>query len=367
MTLKRMLSALFAFTFLFGVVPAEAFAADGEGVIFEPDPGVIDMTKTRKTSDIAIRDPFVLVYGQKYFLYGTGAAAGPGYGCYVSEDLENWAGPVNVFTAPEGFDGNGCFWAPECHYHNGNFYLFATYLSRSSTRRGVSVFRSQSPLGPFEELSGGHVTPFDWDSIDGTLYIDGDGQPWMVFVHEWTSTADNTGTMAAAKMNDDLTGFAEEPVELFKADDPLWLDGRVTDGPFLYRTNNGRLLMLWSNFNSRGYCVARSLSRNGEITGEWSHGATPLYAKNGFFDSDGGHAMLFTDLDGRLLMCMHSPNKSSETVHETAVFLEVVDTGNSLELEQVRQLGLFKRLAIAFSDFLREAADRLQRWIRDIV
>ena len=139
-------AAMLVNTLAFGV---SAIPEGNKAFVYQFDPSVVDMTNTRKTSEIVIRDPFVLVYGGKYFMYGTGAASGPGYGCYVSEDLENWAGLVNVFTAPAGFDGVNCFWAPECHYYRGSFYLFATYFSQSTQHRGVSIFKAESPLGPF--------------------------------------------------------------------------------------------------------------------------------------------------------------------------------------------------------------------------
>jgi len=327
MRVVRILSVLLAAALL--PVPAASSAlAVGDDFAFNPEPSVINRTSTKKTQDILIRDPFVLVYEQKYYMYGTGAASGPGYGCYVSGDLENWAGPFNVFTAPAGFDGTGNFWAPECHFYKGAFYLFATYYSQTTAHRGVSIFRSDNPLGPFEEITAGHATPHTWDSIDGTLYVDPAGRPWMIFVHEWTSTPDKTGSMAAARLTDDLTGFIGEPVELFKADDPVWTKKGVTDGPCLYRTKNGTLLMLWSNFNSGGYCVALSSPANGQLAGDWNHGLAPFYAKGDRFASDGGHPMLFTDLVGRLMMSIHSPN----TGEERAVFLEVIDEGGTLRL-----------------------------------
>jgi len=349
----------------FGV---SAVPCGDKAFVYHIDPSVVDMTNTRKTSEITIRDPYVLVYGGKYFMYGTGAASGLGYGCYVSEDLENWAGPVNVFTAPAGFDGVSCFWAPECHYYRGSFYLFATYFSQSAQHRGVSIFKAESPLGPFEEISDGHVTPDSWDSIDGTLYIDNAGQPWMVFVHEWTSMPDKTGAMAAAKLSDDLTRFISEPIQLFKAKDPIWTDKGVTDGPFMYRTKTGKLLMLWSNGDVNGkYCVGLAKSTNDQITGSWTHGFEPFYSVNRYFDLEGGHAMLFTDLTGRLLMCMHSPNSSDATTHETAVFLEVVDKGYTLELKQVQDVRANEtdKVKLAFSDistFFSELFSYIQSW-----
>ena len=340
MRFTRLLSVLLLPVMLVGVFSpgVSALAGAEDPFVFEVDPAIIDMTQTKKTSEIRIRDPFVLVYGQKYFMYGTCVAKGLGYGCYVSEDLENWAGPTNVFSAPAGYDGTNNFWAPECHFYQGNFYLFATYFSQSTQHRGVSIFKSESPLGPFEEITAGHITPHSWDSIDGTLYMDGTGQPWMVFVHEWTSMDDGIGTMAAAKMSLDLTCFTSEPIQLFKANDPVWTIGGVTDGPFMYKTTDGKLLMLWSNSAiGRGYCVGLAKSSNGDLDGTWSHGFDPLYSKGRYFDLDGGHPMLFTDLNGRLIMCIHSPNGKTEDMHETALFLEVVDNGNTLELKDVQE------------------------------
>lgn len=334
-------------------IGVSAASNEEEPFVFEIDPAVINMTETRKTSEIHIRDPFVLVYGQKYFMYGTGAAAGHGYGCYVSEDLENWAGPVNVFTAPAGFDGINCFWAPECHFYQGSFYLFATYFSQATQHRGVSIFKSESPLGPFEEISAGHITPHDWDSIDGTLYIDGESQPWMVFVHEWTSMENGIGAMAAAKMSPDLCSFISKPIQLFKANDPVWTNKGVTDGPFIYKTNRGKLLMLWSNFAAgKGYSVGIAKSASGGIDGKWCHGFEPFYSAGRYFDLDGGHPMLFTDLSGRLMMSIHSPNSNNENGFEKAFFLEVTEKGEMLDLKAVRQIrdGETNRIKLWFCD-----------------
>lgn len=293
------------------------------------------MQYTKKTAEISIRDPFVLVHGGKYYMYGTGAATRAGYGCYVSEDLENWAGPFNVFTADtaQGFYGSGCYWAPECHYYNGSFYLFATYLSSQTNHRGTSIFKSSSPLGPFEEITDGHITPKTQDSIDGTLYIDENGKPWMVYVDEWTTQPDGMGGMSAAKLSDDLSSFISEPVLLFKSDSPFWSTGCVTDGPFLYRHENGRLTMLWSNMvDGRGYAVGIAKSPSGSVEGRWLHEPMPLYCKGGDFGYDGGHGMVFTSLDGRLMMAIHSPNDSAVAMTH-AEFIELEDTGDTLRLK----------------------------------
>ena len=97
---------------------------------------------------------------------------------------------------------------------NGVYYMFASYYSSKTNHRGCAILKSKSPEGPFNELTNGHITPSDWDAIDGTLYVDEDNQPWMVFVREWTSTEDKIGRMAAARLSEDLTHFISEPIEL---------------------------------------------------------------------------------------------------------------------------------------------------------
>ncbi len=334
--MKKFLSLFLVFVMIFSCMSVVSFAAEDNGFVFEVPQDRVDMTQTKKTEDIFIRDPCILVYGNKYFMYGTGAATKAGYGCYVSEDLENWAGPVNVFEADgaPGFDGIGDYWAPECYYYEGSFYLFATYKSGATSHRGVSIMRSESPLGPFVEITDGHITPKDWDAIDGTLYVDQKGEPWMIFVHEWTSMPDEIGDMSYAKLSEDLTCFTTEPVKMFNADDPFWTANRVTDGPCPYRTTDGSLIMIWSNnIIKSGYSVGIARSSNGEINGKWSHDLFPLYVKGMYHELDGGHGMIFTDLNGRLMLSIHSPNSSTEENMTHAVFLELEDTGSTIRIK----------------------------------
>ena len=302
------------------------------GVCLIPSAYASELEYPKKREDIGIRDPCILVSNGKYYMYGTGAAW-PGYGCYVSEDLENWAGPFKVFSFPEGHTADNDYWAPECVEYKGNFYLFATYHDRVLNHRGTAVFRSASPLGPFEQISNGFATPDDWDSIDGTLYVDKDGQPWMVFVHEWTSTDDGIGRMCVAKMSDDLSKLISEPKEIFRADDgKCGMDRQVTDGPYIYTCRDGKLIMLWSNVADNGYAVG--MAECDTIDGNWKQQPRLLFHRDisgtGY---DGGHGMLVEANDGRLLLSVHSPNSSGEGYRETAVFYEVVETDGTLMLK----------------------------------
>lgn len=303
-----------------------------------------------KTDEFLVRDPFILCYDGLYYMYGTGLATTSGYGCRVSPDLENWSESYNVFISNSSFDAAGDFWAPECHYYNGSFYLLASYRSKTTGYRGTSVFRSDSPLGPFTEISDGHITPHDADHIDGTLYIDENGTPWMAYVCEWTATDDGIGRMAVAKLSDDLSHFVSEPKQIFVAHDAPWCSSSVTDGPFLYRTEQGSLLMLWSTSSHEGYCVGIARSDNGKIDGNWTQELTRVYSKAFYYDQknafDGGHPMLFRTTDGTLMMAIHSPNSSSgegdNRVFEHAVFYRMEEKQDTLRIEKFYCINRFR-------------------------
>ena len=313
--MKRVLAFLIAAAFALASLPA----------VFAEDAMKYDLT----SGDFEIRDPFVLVHDGLYYMYGTGATVRKGYGCCISPDLVHWAGPFNVFTAADNFDGVKDFWAPECREYGGKFYLFATYYSRTTGHRGVSIFRADDPLGPFEEITDGHVTPHDRDCIDGTLYVDDAGQPYMVYVEEWTSADDGVGRMAAAPLSADLTQFTAEPQELFRADDPKWKPHGITDGPFLYKSSSGKLLMLWSNGSPEGYCVALAAAKT--VTGPWRQQRARLFVKDKHHAEDGGHGMLFTDLNGQLTLCIHAPNGGAPA---RVQFYPVRDLGYTLAIDE---------------------------------
>ncbi len=289
-----------------------------------------------------LRDPFMLLDNGTYYLYGTGVSGrdwdNSTWDCYVNSS-GSLQGPWKktekpVYERPASAEKQ--FWAPEVHKYKGAYYMFCTYYSSETHHRGCTVLKSPSPTGPFVEISGGHVTPKDWDAIDATLYVDPEGQPWIVFVHEWTCTDDGVGRMDAAKLSDDLTHMISEPVELFRADSSPWTGHRVTDGCFLHNLSDGKLVMLWSNFKEGSYCIGVVHSKDGSVIGPWEHETTPIYQRGMLDAHDGGHGMIFTDTDGRQYICCHSPNKPCEACAERTVFLPIEEHNGTLRIKEKR-------------------------------
>lgn len=275
-----------------------------------------------KKEEIRIRDPFILPFKGKYYMYGTGTPGaedidiGRQFWCYTSADLENWSDPVCCFDASNDFWGEKNFWAPEVHYYRGKFYLLATFFADGKNRATQALIADQ-PDGPYR-VFGEPLTPADWMCLDGTLYIE-DGKPYMVFCHEWLQVGD--GEMAVVPLKEDLSAPDGEAVTLFRASESGWAedirpDGRmgiITDGPWLIK-EDGKLLMFWSSFRAGEYAVGVAESESGSVYGPWKHLEHLLFEKNG------GHGMLFDGFDGKRYFALHSPN---DRPLERACFYEI--------------------------------------------
>ncbi len=283
-----------------------------------------------KLNEINIRDPFILPYEGKYYLYGTRVGTPTsemawgeqtGFDVYVSVDFENWSEPKSVFEKTADFWGTRDFWAPEVHLYNGKFYMFATFKAEDKCR-GTHILVSDSPDGEFVPVSEKPATPLDWECLDGTLYIDKKGNPHIVFCHEWLQIGD--GEMCEAQLSPDLTELVTMPRTLWKASQfkgvkPVRENEitYVTDGPFLKRCIDGSLICLWSSFAQSGYAELVAKSDNGDIDGNWCVSQISLS------ENDGGHGMIFTDFSGKDLFVMHKPNEP--VLDERPVIMNIDD------------------------------------------
>lgn len=295
-----------------------------------------------QTRDIQIRDPFVYASQTEkvYYLFGTTdrdcwRGPGQGFDCYASSDLIDWDGPIPAFRPSSDFWGKENFWAPEVHPFNGQFYMLASFVA-PGRYRGTQILVSHDVAGPYKPLTDGPITPADWQCLDGTLHVDDDGNPWIVFCHEWVQI--HNGSIWAMQLTADLKQAAGRPVFLFNASEAPWVrrsdwpekDAKfrfptyVTDGPFLHRLDDGTLVMLWSSFGSNGYAMGVSRSENGHIAGLWRHDPQPLWAE------DGGHGMIFKTFEGKLMLTFHSPN---QTPDERAIFVEIEEKNGGIRLK----------------------------------
>ncbi len=284
-----------------------------------------------------VRDPFIVADAstKTYFLYAQGGNrpnndnADLGVEAYRSKDLVRWSKPTQVFERPKsGFWGTPPIWAPEVHKLGDAYYMFATLRGREGLM-GSQIMRAEQPGGPFVVHGDEANTPPQQRCLDATPWIEADGSHWMVYCQEWTQLGD--GVVRAVRMSGDWSRRIGEPILLFTASHAPWVgaypkEGQyVTDGPFLYRTKDRTLLMIWSSFTKKGgYAIGLVRSESGTVKGPWKHQPEVLYGNQG---QDGGHGMIFRDFSGNLRLTFHQPNGGAL---ERPNILNLKETGDTL-------------------------------------
>lgn len=307
-----------------------------------------------QTQEIRIRDPYVVAWEGKYYMYSSTAY---GQGCgkfddrylemvvYVSGDLLHWEQPKVVFHYEPGENTplREELWAPEVHCYRGKFYAFLS-VKNSTGWRGTYIAVSDRPDGIFRLLSEEPATPVEVSAIDGTLYEE-EGIPYIVYSLDWPGNfveAENAyvGEIWARRLKEDLSGGEGEPFRLFASCDVpisratphrLEWEGKPavrygSDAPFLTRLTDGTLFLTWSPYLHDNYVVLGAVSESGTLQGPWRHLEKPLFADNG------GHAMVFRDFDGTRKMCIHQPEAWGE---ERMCCMEVAEQNGELTIKDI--------------------------------
>ena len=111
------------------------------------------------------------------------------------------------------------------HEFKGKYYLFTTFNAWRQvvevregrppiTRRGSQILVGDSPLGPFKPFANKPHTPTGELTLDGTFHVE-DGQPWLVYCHEWVQLGD--GLIKAIRLKSDLSETVGKPITLLSA------------------------------------------------------------------------------------------------------------------------------------------------------
>lgn len=295
---------------------------------------------------IRLSDPFILAdqHTSTYYMTGTGGML------WKSKDLEKWTGPFKVTrTDPASWMGpDPMIWAAELHYYKGKYYYFATFTNRdviidtvkgnAIERRASHVLVSEEPDGPYVPMEDPVYLPADKPTLDGTFWVDKDGKPYMVYCYEWLQNWN--GTIEKIALKPDLSGSIGEGQVLFRASDSPWskerdeagniVPNKVTDGPWLFLTQTGRLGMLWTSWRFSEYIQGVAYSESGTLDGLWIQEEAPITPPNY------GHGMMFRTFDGKLLMSLHSHQEDQDgRFLRYPRLLEVDDSGDSIVVGKI--------------------------------
>lgn len=189
-------------------------------------------------------DPSVIRVGEDYYLVNSTFQYFPAIIISHSCDLVNWEIIGHAVTDPYALDlahldDSRGIWAPDISYHDGWFYIVASYRLNGIAQQHI-LMTSERPEGPYSQpavvYEGG---------IDPSLFVDDDGSRYLLF---------NPGA-TLIRLNDECTRAIGKPVQIWEG------TGRSSpEGPHLLKKDGYYYVILAEGGTGYGHCVTAARS-----------------------------------------------------------------------------------------------------------
>lgn len=209
-------------------------------------------------------DPAAMVYNNTVYLY-TGHDEAPtkvssyrmhNWLCFSSTDMVTWTQHAVPLKTKDFAWASDDAWAGQVIPRNGKFYWYVAISHGTIHGKAIGVAVADKPEGPYKDARGSALvtndmttaqTKISWDDIDPTVFIDDDGQAYLI----WGNTA-----CYYAKLKSNMTEL-DGPVKTF--DLPHY-----TEAPWIHKHNGWYYLSYAYDFPEKtAYAMSKS------ITGPW--------------------------------------------------------------------------------------------------
>ena len=205
-----------------------------------------------------IGDPFVVPDPEGgYHVFATGAQIG--FFHWNSPDLITFERDKALKSSPWVY---GDFWAPEVHRWKDRYVMLYTGRWKQNHSLRIGIAFADAPEGPYKDALGQPLFDFGYAAIDGTLTVDGDGAPWLIYSRDCSENiveGRHESHLYAVRLSDDLMETVGEPVALTAPDTPWETasgDYRWNEGPAVLRHGGKYYLFYSANYYaSRDYAV----------------------------------------------------------------------------------------------------------------
>lgn len=205
-------------------------------------------------------DPFILKYGDTYYLYNTGTAL---LTVRTSKDLVNWSSSKVIFSVTNTSWALTYCWAPEVYHYNDKFYLFySAKPSVDSVNYHCGVAVCDTPDGTFMPVSDEPLINFPFRTIDISFFVDDDGRTYVFYSKDQeTNIIDGikTSQTYGAEVTNDLTTLIGEPVLISTPTEAWELESGAkvwNEGPVVFKENGKYYLLYTANhFRAPNYAV----------------------------------------------------------------------------------------------------------------
>lgn len=193
-------------------------------------------------------DPSIVRVGEDYYMVNSSFIFFPCIPISHSKDLVHWEIIGHAITNPQWanldeLEGGRGYWAPDISYHDGKFFITATYrLNDTGTvYRKQIVVSSEKPEGPYSKPAVIHE-----DGIDPSIFVDDDGRKYMLL---------NRGARIF-ELNKDCTEQISEAELLFYGDQK-----RAPEGPHLLKKDGWYYLFEAEGGTGPGHRITVSRSK----------------------------------------------------------------------------------------------------------
>jgi beta-xylosidase len=271
-------------------------------------------------------DPFILLYDDKYYAYGTNHA--DGILVYESTDLKNWKLSDN---GNNGFafhkNDSSCekwFWAPEVYSYGDKFLMYLTCKLR------ISCAIADSPTGKFIQVNKKPMYSDDKENrIDNSLFIDDDGKAYIYF-NRWFQ---NASEVWGAELESDLVTIKEDTLFHCITPQEKWetISGRIAEGPFMLK-HDGKYYITYSanSYESPDYAIGYAVADNPKgpfVKAE----ENPILCQPLNFKGSGHHSF-FKDKEGKLRIVFHVHRSNTEINPRYVVIGEVLFENGKMKI-----------------------------------
>lgn len=219
---------------------------------------------------------------------------------YSTQDMVNWTDHGSPLALESFSWADDRAWASQTIERNGKFYWYICAHSKLSGGMAIGVAVGDSPIGPFKDALGKPLFENgSWDHIDPTVFIDDDGQAWLMW---------GNPQCYYLKLNEDMISYSGDlgkldmteeafgaPVMSKREKDKKYKDCYV-EGPWLTK-RNGTYQLLYA---AGGVPEHISYSTAPSPTGPWKYAGEimPLCDTKSFTNHCGvadykGHSYFF--------------------------------------------------------------------------
>jgi len=273
-------------------------------------------------------DPFIMQASDgRYYLYCTNEDSGEfpvsGFPVRSSTNLIDWEDHGLILTGASAKWGVKSFWAPECYEINGRYWLFYSSDWKENPKNALENFRigvavSDSPTGPFEDISDKPLFDPGYPIIDANLYQE-DGHFYLYYsrcCYEHNIDGLEESWIYGIELKPDFSGVIGEPKLLMRPEQEWegrsasYTGRRWNEGSFLFK-QDGRYYMTYSGnfFGGPHYAVGYAVSDHplGDFVKAPENPVLECYREV----TGTGHSCMLKSPEGEWLICYHGRTEAT--------------------------------------------------------